>query len=271
MTKALLLDCDGVLAETEQYGHLVAFNQMWREFGVPWQWSVEEYGRKLKIGGGKERMASLFTEPVFLACFRPPDSAAARHELLAVWHQRKTEIYRQIIETGAIPPRSGVKRLVVAALAHGWRVGVASTSAVASVEAVLRQVVGKSVRRQFALLLAGDIVPAKKPAPDIYHLAAQELMLAPQDCVAIEDSRNGLLAAHQAGMPVIITPSRYTQDEDFSEAALVLSCLGDPDGERCEVRENRSLARPGPYFSLTDLEAISQGCFSAVPRAGYPI
>ena len=55
---ALIFDCDGVLADTERYGHLVAFNQTFEEFGLPVRWSVAEYQEKLKIGGGKERMAS---------------------------------------------------------------------------------------------------------------------------------------------------------------------------------------------------------------------
>ena len=78
MSKVLIYDCDGVLGDTEQDGHLPAFNRMWRELGVPWQWSVEEYGRKLKIGGGKERMSSLFQEADFLKVFTPPAGEQGR-------------------------------------------------------------------------------------------------------------------------------------------------------------------------------------------------
>ena len=59
--RALVLDCDGVLADTERYGHLVAFNETFAEFGLPVRWSVADYRDKLRIGGGKERMASLLT------------------------------------------------------------------------------------------------------------------------------------------------------------------------------------------------------------------
>jgi hypothetical protein len=111
MKKALIFDCDGVLGDTEQFGHLVAFNRMWKELAVPWEWSVEEYGRKLKIGGGKERMASLFSEPAFLKAWpAAPADQAARHDTVAAWHKRKTEIYKEIIRSGRIPARSGVKR-----------------------------------------------------------------------------------------------------------------------------------------------------------------
>jgi FMN phosphatase YigB (HAD superfamily) len=100
--KVLLFDCDGVLGDTERFGHLVAFNQMWREFGVPWAWSVEEYGRKLAISGGRERMRSLFDEPGFLAVFPPPETQEERDALIARWHRRKTELYTEIIESGRI-------------------------------------------------------------------------------------------------------------------------------------------------------------------------
>ncbi len=120
MKKALIFDCDGVLGDTEQYGHLPAFNQMWREMGVPWQWSVEEYGRKLKIGGGKERMASLFQEPAFLAAYPAcPAGEEARKEMIAAWHKRKSAIYKEIILSGRIPPRPGVRRLSEEALDRG--------------------------------------------------------------------------------------------------------------------------------------------------------
>jgi HAD superfamily hydrolase (TIGR01509 family) len=259
MKKALIFDCDGVLAETEQYGHLPAFNQMWKEFGVPWQWSVEEYGRKLKIGGGKERMATLFQEPEFLKVFRPPETEEARKEMVAAWHKRKSAIYKEIILSGRIPPRSGVKRLSEEALEHGWLLAVASTSAKESVDAVLLHAMGAETVQRFSLVLAGDVVKAKKPAPDIYILTAKELGIAPQECVVVEDSNNGVVAAVVSGMKCVVTVSGYTREEDFSRADIVLSCLGDPAGETCEVLANRSAAQPKGYFTSEDLEKVLTG------------
>ncbi|MBI2842004.1 MAG: HAD-IA family hydrolase [Armatimonadetes bacterium] len=256
MSKVLIFDCDGVLADTEQFGHLVAFNQMWSELGVPWKWSVEEYGRKLAIGGGKERMASLLYEPEFLAVFQPPDSEDGRREMIEAWHKRKTAIYKEIISTGKIPARSGVRRLSEEALESGWTLAVASTSAQESVDAVLRHAMGEETAGRFSLVLAGDVVKAKKPAPDIYILAARELGVSPRECVVVEDSRNGLVAADWAGMKCVVTVSDYTKEEDFSEAAIVLTCLGDPDGEKCRVLANRSAATPGDCFTADDLDKV---------------
>jgi HAD superfamily hydrolase (TIGR01509 family) len=257
MSKVLIFDCDGVLGDTEQFGHLPAFNQMWRELGVPWQWSVADYGVKLKIGGGKERMLSLFEDPRFLAAWPvAPATPEARKETVAAWHQRKSSIYKQIIHSGKIPPRSGVKRLSEEALARGWMLAVASTSAQESVEAVLRHALGEELFQRFSLILAGDCVKAKKPAPDIYRLASERLALPPAQCVVVEDSQNGVEAAAAAGMPCVVTLSSYTSEEDFSKAAIVLSCLGDPAGEQCQVLANRSAAQPRGHFTVDDLEAI---------------
>src|SRR5215475_9232099 len=111
MTNALVFDCDGVLADTERYGHLPAFNQTFAEFGLPVRWSEEEYGRKLAIGGGKERMASLLTDDFVAAAGLPTDREAQR-ELVASWHQRKTAIYTELVRGGKLPGRPGVRRLV---------------------------------------------------------------------------------------------------------------------------------------------------------------
>ena len=256
MSKVLIYDCDGVLGDTEQDGHLPAFNRMWRELGVPWQWSVEEYGRKLKIGGGKERMSSLFQEGDFLRVFTPPADEQGRKDLIASWHKKKSAIYQEMIRGGAIPPRSGVKRLSEEALAGGWLLAVASTSALDSVNAVLRRAMGDATADRFSLVLAGDVVKAKKPAPDIYLLAAGKLGVAPADCVVVEDSRNGLEAAAAAHMKCVVTVSHYTREEDFSKAQIVLTCLGDPGGEVCNVLANRSNARPGAYFTVDDLAVV---------------
>ena len=270
MNKVLIYDCDGVLGDTEQYGHLPAFNQMWREFGVAWEWSLEEYGRKLKIGGGKERMSSLFAEPDFLRVFTPPATEQERTDLIATWHKRKSAIYREIVNSGRIPPRSGVKRLAEEALGQGWSLAVASTSAPESVDAMLRRAVGDVTAARFSLVLGGDIVKAKKPAPDIYLLVAERLGVRSAECLVIEDSNNGLRAAVSAGMKSVITVSEYTREEDFSEADIVLSCLGDPGGEICQVLDNRSGACPGAWFSVEDLETVLAAAAYS-PRSQQPM
>jgi beta-phosphoglucomutase-like phosphatase (HAD superfamily) len=253
--KALIFDCDGVLADTELHGHLVAFNRMWQNAGVPWRWSEEQYAQKLKIGGGKERMRALLVEPAFQAVYAVPKDEPARKDLLGQWHAQKTAIYQEIIASGSVPGRTGVKRLAEEALVAGWLVAVASTSAKPSVEAVLRFTVGDAAASQFRVF-AGDIVPKKKPAPDIYLFALKELAIPADRCIAIEDSRNGLLAATSAGIRTVVTTSYFTAGETFDEAALVLDSLGDPEGKDGKVLANRTRHQIGSFLKVSDLDAI---------------
>ncbi len=239
---ALIFDCDGVLADTERDGHRPAFNQAFAEAGMDVVWDEEEYGRRLAIGGGKERIASLF------------DDAVADRDRIAALHKRKTAIYKAFVREGQLPARPGVARIVGEAHENGWRLAVASTSAEESVRAVLEHVVGAGMAARFAVF-AGDVVPAKKPDPGIYRLALDELGVTPADALVVEDSRNGLLAAAGAGLRCVVTLSSYTAGEDMREAALVVTSLGDP-GEPARVVANRSAARPGDQVTIADLETV---------------
>jgi HAD superfamily hydrolase (TIGR01509 family) len=250
----LIFDCDGVLADTERFGHLPAFNATFAQFGLPVCWSEEEYGRLLAIGGGKERMATLLT-PGFVEAAGLPADADGQAEHLARWHRRKTDLYTEMVGEGLLPARPGITRIISEALAAGWTLAVCSTSAEASVRAILDHVAGRKRASQFALVLAGDVVPRKKPAPDIYELALERLGVDAASVLVIEDSRNGLLSAVEAGLRCLVTVNGYTEGEDMSEAVLVVTSLGDPDGERTTVLANRSAARPAGWVTLMDLEA----------------
>jgi HAD superfamily hydrolase (TIGR01509 family) len=254
MRYGLIFDCDGVLADTELNGHLVAFNKMWERLGVPWRWSRQQYGEKLEISGGKERLASLFQDDEFRAAVQVPENEDEQRALILKWHKEKTAIYEEIIASKAIPTRPGIARLAREALASGWRLAVASTSSVAAVEAVLRSAVGE-LAQSFAVF-AGDVVARKKPSPDIYNLAIAEIGVPAERCIVIEDSRNGLISAHTANLPVVITMSEYTRNEDFNEATIVLSSLGDPGVLKCTVFANRLGRSIGEFITLADLEAI---------------
>ncbi|MEP6642545.1 MAG: HAD-IA family hydrolase [Gaiellales bacterium] len=249
---ALIFDCDGVLADTERYGHLPAFNQTFVEVGLPVRWSEEEYGERLKIGGGKERMASLLTDD-FVRENRLPADAEGQRALLADWHRRKTAAYKAIVAAGDLPARPGIARIVATAIEAGWTLAVASTSAEESVRAVLEHAVGPGNASRFAVL-AGDVVPKKKPDPAIYHLALERTGAPPDETIVVEDSRNGLLAAVGAGLRCVVTISSYTGQEDMTEAVLVVSSLGDP-GAPARVLANRGPATPGDMVTLDDLQA----------------
>ncbi len=249
---ALILDCDGVLADTERDGHLPAFNAAFAEAGLPVRWTDAEYAEKVRIGGGKERMATLLTPELIDRAGLPRDRPGQR-ALLREWHRRKTAHYTALVRAGRLPARPGIARLVAEALAAGWLVAVASTSAEESVRTVVRQTVGAAAER--VAIFAGDVVQHKKPAPDIYLLALTGLRVQAAEAVVVEDSGVGLAAARAAGLATVITISGYTAADDFTGAALVLSSLGDEREPARVIRDPYAL-RPGGLVRLADLKAL---------------
>lgn len=261
---ALVFDCDGVLADTERYGHLPAFNATFEEHGLTVRWTEDQYAELLKVGGGKERMATLFRDPELVRTAGLPEGDQEQAELLAQWHRTKTRHFKAMVAEGRIPARPGVARIVSAALDAGWTVAVASTSAEESVKAVLQHAVGAD-KADGIPVFAGDVVPAKKPDPAIYLLAVSSLGLDLDDTLVVEDSRNGLLAATGAGLPCLVTVNGYTEQEPFDEAALVVSELGDPGRPPVRVLADRVSAQPGEHLTLDDLRA----CLGAQPRVAH--
>lgn len=254
MRRAVVFDCDGVLAETERDGHLVAFNQLFAEVGLDLVWSVRDYATLLHITGGKERLLAVFADEKGTAYHGLPADRAGRERLVAAWHRRKTEIFLDLARAGALSARPGVARLAAEAHEAGWDVAVASTAAEASVHAIVQHVLPASVAAAVRVF-AGDIVPRKKPAPDIYDRALGELGRLPAEACVIEDSRPGLLAARAAGAGVIITPSEFTAGEDFSDATLVVDGLGTGD-RPMRVLASRLPRPPGPMVTIEVCEAV---------------
>ena len=252
---ALIFDCDGVLADTEQYGHLPAFNQTFTDFDVPVQWSVEEYAQKVLIGGGKERIRSILTDE--LSQQLGLTSEKAKDEAILAWHKRKTAIYTELVKERVTPARPGIFRVVQEAHLSGWGLAVASTSAEPEVRAVLTGAVGVGLAATFSIF-AGDLVPAKKPAPDIYFLILDDLGLEPDEAIVVEGSSNGLRAAVTAGLRTVVTVSRFARDEDFTGASLVVSSLGEPgeDDEPAEVLDNPHGVKLGAAVTLRTFSQI---------------
>jgi len=215
---ALIFDVDGTLAETERDGHRVAFNRAFADAGLDWDWSSELYGELLSVAGGKERIRYYLQK--YLGGEKLPD------ELIVSLHEAKTEHYRELLAEGEIPLRPGVLRLLLDAREEKVRLAIATTSALPNVLALLDQYVDPN---WFEVIAAGDIVPKKKPAPDIYQYVLAQMSLDAGNCLVFEDSRHGLQAATQVGLTTVVTINDYTANQDFSKAALVLSDLGEPD------------------------------------------
>ena len=222
--RALIFDVDGTLADTERDGHRVAFNCAFAKAGLDWEWSAALYGELLKVSGGKERIRFYVDE--YHPNFKPPNELEA---FIADLHQAKSQDYQRLLANEGISLRPGVKRLLQEARSQGIRLAIATTAALANVTPLLQHSLNADALSWFEIIAAGDIVAAKKPAPDIYRYVLQKMNLSASECLAIEDSQHGLAAACQAGLKTVVTVNNYTQNQDFSDAVLVLNHLGEPN------------------------------------------
>lgn len=215
---ALIFDVDGTLAETEEL-HRQAFNLAFARRGLDWQWDRAVYKDLLRVTGGKERMRA-YHKRLKTA---PPLSDMDIAEL----HRIKTAHYAELVETGRCPLRPGVTDLLTTAKARGQRLAIATTTSHGNIDALLSQALGQRWAADFDAIVAGDDVRHKKPAPDVYCEILARLKLEGADCVAIEDSANGLVAASRAGIPVLITRSMFFGGDDFTGAHGVLDDLSE--------------------------------------------
>lgn len=213
--QGVILDVDGTLVDSERDGHRVAFNLAFEELGLPYRWDVELYGRLLEITGGQSRLHAYLEDQGV--------AEGEREELVPRLHARKTELFQQLIEEGGVTPRPGVPELLDDLASDGVRLGIATTGTRAWVEPLLARLFGLE---RFEVVVTGDEAPVRKPDPSAYTLALDQMSLRPRGIVALEDSRNGLLAASAADLPCLVVVNDYTRSQDFEGAALVLDGFG---------------------------------------------
>ena len=217
--KAIIFDVDGTLADTED-GHRKSFNKAFAECGLDWNWDADLYDKLLKVTGGKERIQHFIES--FLPRFEKP---ADYDSFVKHLHAVKTRHYISMLREGHLPLRPGIRQLITDARDGGIRLAIATTTSPENVAALLQQGLGANGESWFETIGCGDIVPHKKPAPDIYFWVLEKMGLPAADCIALEDSENGLRSSLAAGIRTFVVRNRYTHKQDFSGAAAVFDDL----------------------------------------------
>jgi HAD superfamily hydrolase (TIGR01509 family) len=229
--KALVFDVDGTLADTEM-AHLAAFNQAFAEEGLDWHWDVATYTKLLEISGGKERMLHYWKQV-------HPDvkdiDGGGLKDTIDRLHAMKTAAYEHAVQSGAVQLRPGVLALIQSAHAAGLRLAIATTTSPVNIAVLLRNAIGPDWKDLFAVIEDASTAPKKKPHPQVYTQTLARLGLNGADCLAFEDSANGLNAAKSAGLSVIVTPNSFTAHHDFTGALKVL-----PDLSGATIEQLRS-------------------------------
>lgn len=221
MLRALVFDVDGTLADTEE-AHRDAFNRAFAQEQLDWQWDSASYTSLLGIAGGKERILH-FAESLWGQA--AGEEAARRMQLATRVHAIKNAIYAESVNGGRVSARPGVLELMHAAQSRGLKLAIATTTSASNVDALLKHFLGANWRSQFAAVEDASTAPLKKPHPQVYLQALQGLRLSATNCVALEDSANGLQAARAAGIACVITPNAYTAHHNFGGALRVLPNL----------------------------------------------
>jgi len=210
---------------------------------------VPLYGELLAVTGGKERMKH------YVNRHRPDQRRPDLDDLIVRLHAAKTRHYTSLVGAAGIPLRPGVRRLLDEARAKDVLLAIVTTTTADNVVSLLEHALPEGAERWFAVIGAGDVVAKKKPAPDIYHYVLERLPVPPSECIALEDSENGLRSSLAAGLTTVVTITDYSRTHDFNGAALVLDHLGEP-GLSCRALAGGAVLNGATYVDLAVLGRV---------------
>lgn len=211
MIRYIIFDMDGVLVNTEPM-HFIIWKQLFNERGI----SLEYDLYKGCIGSTGEYLCGLVYE-AYGKDFRGDSSIMTRFR----------EIKNEVIAKQGIPRIEGVPQTVSLLSRAGYRMAVASSSPQEYIEFCLKDI---AIDHYFDILFSGERVPNPKPAPDVFLETARRLYASPQECLVIEDSHNGCLAARAAGMSCFGFKNPDSGIQDLSSADRIFYPFSDLTG-----------------------------------------
>ena len=213
MLKALIFDIDGTVAETEEF-HRRAYNRVFSDERISWNWSKDLYKKLLKVTGGRERLKH-YEENVATNKYNLNSD-----EILRI-HTKKNEQYNEWVNEGLLHLRPGIETLINKAQENNIQLAISTSTSLMNVKSLFKNCIRKDPYTIFKTIATGDMVKKKKPDPEIYLLALRQLSLSPTECIALEDSYNGLISAKNAKIKTLCSPSLYHRDDNFSEADFI--------------------------------------------------
>ena len=208
MIKAVIFDMDGVLIDTEKH-YYAAWQQAAREAGFPFTGEHALMLRSCDAKVAQEQMKEIFGESF--------DYYAIR--------ERRRELVKQRLEQYGLEKKPGIDEILAFLHEKGLKTAVATATPIELAKEHLTKI---GVYELFDQVVSAKQVEKGKPAPDVYLFACEQIGRKPEECIAVEDSPNGILAAYRAGCKPVMVPDLTPPDEEIKK--LLFACVQDLTG-----------------------------------------
>lgn len=213
--KAVIFDMDGVIIDSEPI-HFEVDKQTFKDLG--YNVSVEELGKY--VGTTNEYMLTEIKKKYNIN--------KSIEEIISY----KVEMTKRKVMESNLEPIEGIKELLSELKNKDIPTAIASSSPRDFIDVVVSKF---KLKNYFKFIVSGEEVKRGKPAPDIYFETAKKLGINPRDCIVIEDSKNGVLAAKTAGMKCIGFQNANSGNQDLSKADIIVNSIKDVNTKNTEI------------------------------------